>query len=109
MAQSGYFGRQVGDTGLPTDITNQVRDNREEIEEVIVKLAKPHEVVKFVGAYTKTNSLLQIAVDHGPSVFMDNVLNVDLDAQWGRKLYHRKVMEEYRMIVKLRMDTVYAQ
>jgi len=45
---------------------------------------------------------LKIAVDNGPSVFIMDLIVVDLQGQWDRKLYHRKVVREHTMNLQMK-------
>lgn len=51
---------------------------------------------------------LKLVVNNGLSVFMENILHVNLDDQWNRKMYHRKVMQEFKLLLKLRGVKVYS-
>lgn len=58
----------------------------------------------FDEAFTKTwrKDHITIAVNNAPSVFMENILHVNLDDQKARKMYHRKVINEWFTLLELR-------
>lgn len=44
---------------------------------------------------------IKMEVDNAPSVFMQDILHVDLESQWQRKLYHRRVVDEHNTMLEL--------